>query len=301
VKPALSLLLTAALSAPVAAAAQDKPPIVVNGERLSQSAARERAQQFIRAVGVATGETPAARWIDPVFPVVIGLNDAARDVAEAEVRRIAREAGAPVAAAPCAKNFAITFTPDAGAVARAIAERDPSRVAELSPEARAAVLGGNQPVRWWYITEHRSRDGTPANAGLGGAGGTNQNIEGSGYGGAMSGGGTMQYGSSVLSTLSQRSIASAVVIVDTDGVEGRSLKAVAAYAALVGLAEIRQSGAKPAGSILTMFDGGTPVRSLTRQDQAFLKALYRLPLDRKAQLHRSALVGDMTRDLSVGP
>jgi hypothetical protein len=283
---------------PAAASPQDNGSILVRGEPLTRDAARDKAQQFVRAVGVAAGETPAARWIDPICPVVIGLNDAARNVAEGEVRRIAREVGAPLAPVPCDKNLAITFTSDGGGLARAIADRDPSRLTELSPNARDAVLKGNGPIRWWYTTDRRSRDGAPGNAGLSSAGGTNQNDSGSGYGASLPNSGMMQYGSGVLSTFTQRIITSAIVIVDTDDVQGRSLQAVAGYAALVGLAEIRDPGAKPAGSILAMFDSPA-TRRLTREDEAFLKALYRLPLDRKAQLHRGALIGDMTKDMTA--
>jgi hypothetical protein len=281
-----------------AASQEDKAPILVQGERLTQAAARDRANQFVRAVGVAAGELPAARWNDPVCPVVIGLNDTAKSIAEAEVRRIATEVGAPLADAPCRGNLAVTFAEDAGALAREIADREPRRLAELSPSARDAVLKGTGPIRWWYTTEQRSRDGTPGDAGVSNAGGTGQNSPGSGYGASLPGNGMMRYESGILSTFTQRVITSAIVIVDTDDVEGRSLKSIAAYAALVGLAEIRNPSAKPAGSILA-FESSPSPRRLTRQDEAFLKALYRLPLDRKAQLHRGALVRDITKDLTL--
>lgn len=286
---------------PATASQEDGAPILVQGVPLTQAAARGRASQFVRAVGIAAGELPAARWTDPVCPVVMGLNDTGKSVAEAEFRRIATEVGAPLAAAPCKENVAITFVSDAGAVARAIAEREPRRMVELAPAARAAVLKGSGAIRWWYTTERRSRDGAPANGGASNSGGTGQNSYGSGYGASLPGNGMMHYDSSLVSTLSQRVIRSAIVLVDTDDVEGRSLKAIAAYAALVGLAEIRDPGAKPAGSILAMFDSPAAPQRFTRQDEAFLKALYRLPLDRKAQLHRGALVRDMTRDMTLEP
>ena len=303
-RPLRLAALAGAVSLSVPATAfqeEDKASILVQGDRVTPAAARAGAETFIRASGVAAGELPAARWTDPVCPVVIGLNDGAKAVAEAEIRRIALEAGAPLAVAPCKENLAVTFTSDAGAVARAISEREPRRLSELSAAARSAVLKGNAPIRWWYSTEKRSRHGVSGGQGMANAGGTGQNSPGSGYGSALPSNGMMHYESSMLSTSVQRVIVSAVVLVDMDGVEGRSLKAVAAHAALVGLAEIRDPAAKPPGSILAMLSAPTPVRGLTRQDKAFLKALYRLPLDRKAQLHRGALVRDMARDMTIEP
>ena len=57
----------------------------------------------------------------------------------------------------------------------------------------------------------------------------------------------MHYESSVLSTLTNRVLTSAIVIIDTDEAMGRRLDTLAAYAALVALAEIRNADAAPDG------------------------------------------------------
>ena len=80
---------------------------------------------------------------------------------------------------------------------------------------------------------------------------------------------------------------------------GRKLDTLAAYAALVAFAEIRNLDATPDGSILGMFAAGTPPRGLTPQDTAFLRALYRIPLDREAMRHRGQLVHEITRELAA--
>ena len=41
------------------------PPIIVSGREL-----RDRVTDFVRGTGVARGDTPAARWVDPVCPRV---------------------------------------------------------------------------------------------------------------------------------------------------------------------------------------------------------------------------------------
>ena len=104
----------------------------------------------------------------------------------------------------------------------------------------------------------------------------------------------------MISTFGVRTIVDANVVVDLDRAEGRSLQAVAAYAAFVAFAEVRPSEPPPAGSILGMFRDEQQARGLTDWDMAFLRALYQIPLDRRARRHRGMLVRDMvafqTRD-----
>jgi hypothetical protein len=101
------------------------------------------------------------------------------------------------------------------------------------------------------------------------------------------------YDSSIISTQVNRAIIDANVVIDLDRVEGRSLQAVAAYAAFVAFSEVRPSEPPPAGSILGMFGAEPDARGLTDWDMAFLRALYNLPLDRQARRHRGMLVRDM--------
>jgi hypothetical protein len=103
----------------------------------------------------------------------------------------------------------------------------------------------------------------------------------------------MRYSNSVISTFATRNLLSATVVIDQDAVMGRRLSALAAYAALVALAEIRPLGASPPGSILGLFDAAEPPTRLTQQDLGFLRTLYRLPLDRQARYHRGTLVAGM--------
>jgi hypothetical protein len=92
-----------------------------------------------------------------------------------------------------------------------------------------------------------------------------------------------------------RAIVEAGVVIDLDRVEGRRLDAIAAYAAFVAFAEVRAGATPPAGSVLGMFgrDGEPQGGGLTKQDRTFLRALYRLPLDRTARRLRGRLVSDM--------
>ncbi len=278
-----------------------REPIVVQGERLSRQAAHERALGFVRTTGVASGETPAARWVDPVCPDVVGLVESAERAAEARIRRIAASIGAPVAPEGCERNIVITFAPDGAALARQIAQVAPRRLSQLTPSAREQVTTGAAPIRWWYTTDVRGRHGSRSGEGAGGAGGTDQSVQGGGYGARLGGTGLMHYESSVVSTLTNRVITSAIVIIDEDEVMGRRLDSLADYAALVALAEIRGVGATPEGSVLSMFTAPDAARNLTPQDIAFLRALYHLSLDRQAMQHRGALIGGIADALAGNP
>jgi hypothetical protein len=98
-----------------------------------------------------------------------------------------------------------------------------------------------------------------------------------------------QYRSSFLSTQLVRALKSATIIVDATKASGTPLESVAAYAALVGLAEIQLDEEVPTNSILGLFAPNGP-RGLTALDINFLRTLYRLPLDRTASMQRGLLV-----------
>ena len=63
----------------------------------------------------------------------------------------------------------------------------------------------------------------------------------------------------------------------------------AAYAAMVAFAEMDAS-APPPDSILGLFQPSSVESSLTDWDMAFLKSLYRMPLDRRSRIQRGHLV-----------
>jgi len=295
----LGISLIAATNAPPPASGSEKNPIIVQGERLPEAVLEERATQFVRATGVAAGRTPAARWIDPVCVQVQGLEEVGKRAAEAKIRSIAASVGIAVAPNSCRPNIVVNFTSDGAGLAQEIHRRDSRRLAQLSARARDNILNSSAPIRWIYSTELRGRDGQMVNAD-GGAGQTAPAThDGSGAGSSLGGDMTMMhYENSIVSTLTNRILTSAIVIIDTDHAMGRKLDSLAAYAALVAFAEIRNLDATPDGSILGMFEAGAPPRGLTPQDTAFLRALYRIPLDREAMRHRGQLVHEIARELA---
>lgn len=294
-----ALLLMAwgcATAAPTAAAGGpvQNETIVVVGEDEDQR--RREIHDFVRELGVANGQRTAARWVDPVCPTVTGLAPAHAAIVETRVRTIAREAGARVARQRCEPNIVIAFSGDGGALARAIRSRAPARLSEVPVTDRAPLFEGRAPIRWWYSTEARDSSGVsassilpPWSAGNGEAGGSvlpmNDNSTAINH-----------YNPSLVSTRTMRALQAATVVVDANLAAGQTLSSIADYVALIALAEI-QLDARPANSVLGLFSNPEAPRRMSQRDETFLKALYRLPLDRRARQQRARLVDDMVEPI----
>ena len=276
----------------------DSAPIVVTGERVSPPEARRLASDFVSRTGVASGHLPAARWEEAICPRAVGLGSQHAALVEQIVRDTAQSAGARVARTGCVPNIVISFSADAAATVRAVQDQAPQRLREVRGDARTALLTGRAPIRWWYVTESRGSDGNSGQ--LPGMSGALENGEG---GSALpsngESGSQRLYNSSMISTRSVRVIRNASVVVDVGRSEGVSLQAVAAYAAFVALAEIQPRQPAPEASILALFEGAETGRELSALDQAFLRGLYRMPLDRGGRLHRSYLLSEVT-DAALG-
>ncbi|MFM5924053.1 MAG: hypothetical protein ACKOPG_07710 [Novosphingobium sp.] len=291
-------MLAAVLFARCAQAGEPVPPseaaITVTGVKQDLEQVRREAAAFVRKTGVASGQTPAARWIDPVCPKVIGLPGHLANRVETQLRDIAQGNGVPVARAKCRSNVVVVFTDDARKLIGTIASRQPQSLAEVPVSARPALKTGPAPVRWWYTTGVRSKDGVRAATApppwfMG---------DGNNGGGSpipMDGDTTtlVQTGTSIVSTQTVRAFSSATVVIDVNLADGKTLDAVTDFAALVAFAEIRPSPSPPDGTILALFEPGGDLAGLTERDAAFLKALYRLPLDRQAHQQRGRLVDDL--------
>jgi hypothetical protein len=264
-------------------------PIVVKATPLDPERARQRATDFVKSTGVANGQKQVARWVVPVCIKVIGVSAAPAARIEDQMLRVAREANVPVARRGCEPNLSVTFAADAGEVVRQIYARRPRRLIETSTAEREQLLYGSAPVRWWYATEMTDRDGVK---------GHNMTAtfitSGDKYNGVFSLPDgmptTQQYNSgSHVRTPTVRSLYGATVIVDATKAARTPIDSIAAYAAMVAFAEM-DAEAPPPDSILGLFQPSSIENSLTDWDMAFLKSLYRMPLDRRSRIQRGHLV-----------
>lgn len=287
------------LASPLGATQQNvDDTIVVKGTRIDPTQARDRAVDFIKQTGVANGQQQVARWVVPVCIKVIGLTASQEARVVGQMLGIAREAKIPVGKVDCEPNLTVTFAADAGEVVRHIHARKPNQLRELSRTEKEQLLNGNAPVRWWYATETMDRDGVKANNVSPGwiSAGEGSGVPGNAVTSTLSVGGdgditsTQQYNSgSNVRTPTVRSLYGATVIVDATKAGSAGIAAVSAYAAMVAYAEMNAS-ASPPDSILGLFQPSSKETSLTDWDMAFLKSLYRMPLDRRSRIQRGHLV-----------
>jgi hypothetical protein len=299
--------IAAALPAQPQPTSDPDSPIVVTGDRLSPREARERAVAFVRGTGVAAGDRPVARWVDPVCMNVIGLSQRHADIVRSRIERIAQAADVPVARGRCENNFAVIFTGDAGSVVREVEQRAPRRLSEVRGPARTRLIDGAMPIRGWYTTQPRSRHGMRQSTNSPGFTG-GEGPSATGIPSTTSAGSVLpddvpnlyHYNSSIVSTQAARALVSASVVVDVNQMR-MPLEAVAAYVAMVGFAEIRENDFTSPGSILGMFENSPAApRAMTEWDMAFLRVLYRLALDRDARRHRGVLVRDLLAAVEAG-
>lgn len=294
----LCILAFAAIACPAEAqstADLDRQAIEIIGKAPSEI--RHEAEGYVRDLGVASGDRPAGRWIDPICPKVIGLYEKQTVEVETQVRNIARSVGAPLAKQKCSGNLLVVFTDNANAVVAQVFRKQ--RQSKSSEQLRKKLEETNQPIRWWYSDAVRTRDDmntgvlSPAfrtettkeitGTTLAGSVPTNEDTEI-----------INQPGSSLVSSQIKRSITSATIIVDVRRIGSVSLESISDYAAFVGLAEVK-FGAAPKYSILNLFSEEMPLSQLSVSDQAFLTGLYKMKLDRKSDMHRRFLISEIIR------
>jgi hypothetical protein len=289
------LATTVILLIPAATAAslqQANQTIVVKGTPLDPEQARQRAVDFVKSTGVAKGQKQVARWVVPICIKVVGVSTAQTAKIEDLMLGVAREANIPVARMGCEPNITVTFTADAGQVVRYIHQRRPHQLRELSFADREQLLNGAAPVRWWYATQALDREGVHSgNNSPPWAGAAKENpnapVTVGGFGDVTS---TQQYNSgSNVRTSTIRSLYGATVVIDAPTAGTTPIDSLAAYAAMVAFAEM-DADAPPPDSILGLFQPSSVESSLTDWDMAFLKSLYRMPLDRRSRIQRGHLV-----------
>jgi hypothetical protein len=295
---AIPLLLIAAAS-PAVTSQSPADTIVVRGTRIDPVEARQRAVEFVKRAGVAKGEKQVARWVVPICIKVIGVQDAQAERIEQTMLEIARQARMDIAGAKCDPNITVSFTTDPKQVVRHIKARRPHQLRELSFADRERILTGDAPVRWWYATQMLDRDGVKGNnisPGWIGAG-EGSSVPGSAVTDPVTVGGvgdmtsTQQYNSgSNVRTPTMRSLYGATVVVDAAKAGNTAVVALASYAAMVAFAEMDASDPPPPDSVLGLFQPNSAETGLTDWDLAFLKSLYRMPLDRRSRIQRGHLV-----------
>lgn len=275
---ALSLLGTLAIAdQPV------KPPDQQSDTKLNTITVEAQRQTlerqvsaFVSAIAMKRFDDSLARWEEPVemCPSVSGLPRDDGEFILARLSRIALAAGAPLGPENCKVNFYVIVTEKADEVLKALEKKNSKMYTNGYPTLMRQFRSSTSPIRVWYNAELYDR-----------------------YGTRLESGGSWHTASRIIFS-SIRDLASVFVIVDTRRLKGVTFGQIAAYIAMVGLAELRSDpklGTAP--TILSLFSTseGKPPPSLTSWDQAYLKALYHTAHDDKVQLAeiKTAVVSDV--------
>ncbi len=252
--------------------------IVVRGrpENVSQVDVHRQARDI--AVSGNILDVPLARFEDPICPGIIGMQ---REFAEHMVSRIrdnARYLDLRVQPDGCRANFIVAIVEDGRAELETLIDRYPERFQYMTSVAKQEMLEPG-PVHVWTDVLPTTRDGARIGRG--------RNLVDPPTTGAW-----MSH-SKIYTTL-QNDIASVMIFIDLEEVDGLSVGQLADYATMRGLVQTQPPTNPSMDSILEIFtpEGASPSR-LTDFDRAYLRAVY----DWIPNLPAAAKIGGVNREL----
>jgi hypothetical protein len=231
----------------------DVTTVTVEAQRES---IKRQVRTFVSAIAMQRFGDSRARWEKPTLlcPQVAGLPRGDGEFILARLSQVALVAGAPLGPEHCKANFYVIVTEKPNELLKGLEKKHPEMYTNGYYTLIRKFESATSPIRVWYNAELYDESGWRLR---GSASGTASNI-------AFS---------------SMRDLTSVIVIVDTQRVResGVTFGQIAAYIAMVGLAELRSDpkiGAAP--TILSLFSTSGKERppGLTSWDQAYLKALY---------------------------
>ena len=258
----------------------DIATITVEGARQRESVLRQ-VNHYVSAITPPSYQVSLGRWEKrtPLCALIAGLSH--DDGAEilARISQIAVHVGAPLAPPPCKANFHVIVTSEPDELLKAWSKRDPWMFDDDADEGGAKIhqfLTASTPVRAWYNVSFSDLEGLPLH---------------------------WQFRSGVLARQGDhagglRDLSSVILIVDARLTEGVNFGQLAAYVAMVGLAQIRlDTKLGDAPTILQIFSsrGKAPLQGLSTWDQAYLKALYHT--DRADKTQRLAIARSIAHEI----
>jgi len=273
-------------------------PIIVDGRRLDRAETSRHADEFVRRVGVMPQFGQYARWRAPICVSVAGIDPYYANIVAAEVDRVVDSFKLRRGPAGCRPNVRIVFAPDAVRLSRDIVQATPGITKDTRAADKEEFLKGEMPVRWIYTLATFDGSGAAVGPNLssGPASGPPPPNSDAFF--------TSRYSSSLIDSNLIVALDLALIIVDLKRAEGIPLKSVAAYAARVALAQTSLPPPRiEAPTILGLFvpgSAGAPASQLTIWDEAYLRALYQIALNREGWTQRNRLSGTMVEYLLNG-
>jgi hypothetical protein len=293
--PLPGLLLAAAIlaCAPARPAAAQGSPLDEVTVTASRAELAPRVSKFVNQIAVRQNDEGLPRWQDAVCPLITGLSRPEGEFMLGRISEIAHAANVPLAGEHCRANLFIFVTAQPTQLLQAMEQQKRSfTFGEATPTVIDEFIRTPHPVRVWYSTIMRTPEGIRPNQDLPSA----AQVLGTGLAGIKVYNDLDRTSHLLLSKI--WSFSNVFVVVDQARLQAVTRGQLAAYVALVGLAQIK-SGAHldDAQTILKLFDG-TPQEAppgLSEWDQAFLKSLYATEQISKTQ--RSHIANSIVRDV----
>jgi hypothetical protein len=278
---ALSMLTTIAIAEPPARHSEQQTEldsITVEAERARPTLER-RVKTFVSGITTAPYQQSLARWKKeiPICPQVAGLPYLDGEYVLSRFSQIAAAAGASLAPEICQPNLRIIVSSVPDELIAAWYKREPWMFDNANGTKIRQFLHAPAPVRVWYKTTYFNWDGRPC---------------------LLNQGFPVCTQDANVRLAALRDLSSVIVLIDARRTKDITMGQLAAYVALVGLAEIRiDASIGDAPTILRLFTDPTnaPELGMSTWDAAYLKALYHTEHDDKTQLLalKTAMINDL--------
>ncbi|THD35149.1 MAG: hypothetical protein E7773_11895 [Sphingomonas sp.] len=258
----LSALLAIVPGTAFAQTAADQNDIVIRDRALPD---RKAAEAYVANISLRS-DGQLARFHQPVCPSVVGLPAEHAAIVERRILADATAAKAPVTKKlPCTPNLIVIIATSGRDLVSDMKTSRPGWLTGLSI-ADIDALTAEGPARAWSITSLRNEDGE----GIGQPRGSSQRDP---LGDAPA---FRVRSASIVRQPNRQDVEASFVVIDRAATVGLSLRQVADYAAMRGLAHTRPpASGGPVDTILSVLDGAaTRPRELTASDSAYLRALY---------------------------
>jgi hypothetical protein len=249
------------------------PDVVVEARRVTDRKAIHRFVSEITAPKVGQ----IARFHEPICPKVVGIASEYGDLIRRRIIEIARKVGIPVdQSSHCVTNFAVVLTPDVTGFIHDARKSGSGWFGGMEPAEIDGLERSTAPVRVWSTTSLRNESGRQEGA------------EGALY----------THTASLIDTVTTQYIDASFVIFNREATYGLTLRQLADYAAMRGLAQTQvPTTASGMTTILGLFEttANSHPPEMTRTDMIYLQALYKEKGFVKGIFERNRIAAELAR------
>jgi hypothetical protein len=252
--------------------------VIVSAPKLVPDAVLHDFIQAYTAPSPASGKV--ARWKDGICPIVTGLPPAANKLVTERVRQVAGMVGAPVGAARfCKPNIDIVFTFKPQLLLDEVRTKTPVLLGYHDVSQEKALATVIHPVQAWYTTQTVDVYGTTyVDDRLSNHGGYRTATQ---YGVVFVPDARVEHttGTRLMDNGLSSELYHVIIVIDLAKVDGRTIGALADYAAMLSLAQTQTFEiCQPVASITNLVSPGcaaaVKTNDITDNDLAYLHGLY---------------------------